>query len=1611
MAERNGWVSFDEPSDAAVPSVTAAPAGQVASTAAGAQMAQPHPQPRSNAPAEQVHTPFVHMHSAPVSAPPSGQHHAVPHKASSQPHGHDSLFAGAVHAAGRASQAAASAAGQVADAASGAAGRFMLDPFNDLLAGHLPGSGGGGSMQGSTSHERKKPMKPSPHMVRLSQSLQRYNGFYHAQTALPGGKAHVSSGPLTGQQQQIQQQKEQANPQAAAAPVVEASVECIAATAGPFSGGSGGVGAAAAAAGVTAEHIDDLAAMFMPTASQAQESAHSQARSAASHAPCGSVAGTTEPPLFAAMLSSMENAPAAVPQLASEQPPSYASLFGAPPPVAQTATPAVRSGAATEGTLLPPLEPVDSGGFGGLALPPPPPPVGQADFRQQPNPAHGSPAATAANSLQPRQQQSVPHAQAHGRNSGDREALVEQALRSTYNPASRRPADALSLKYSSSLATASSGGGGGDADTELELPPPLPLEELRVGKVSSAADAAAARPDIVMVNIRMPPLRGREPGAKCQLAGGLGSLFLSSGNSKHQNCLMQYIDVGINLKVPDDAPRCINDDVDAAPCCVLEYPDGCDQVVCMAVDDLTGVMWTAHKERRICCWSLAEGASAKPGIAFIANRIGHTNAMAITPWGDLWTGSSSGRMRVLTLSQGASGTARAPVKIRECRLPSGKWPHGKVHSLAASASGRTVWSAGRTGILIWHAYTMDCIGIISGTGGKADVEAAKNSEDAALFVAPEEGLQQSVSDRVPGVPRVVHPRTNLDDMEEAEGNDWSVVGEKVLKSVRMAGKLANRAARLFGDKKQEQREAPIETLPTSGTGAVSLRDHGKIKAIVPTPLVASDTISGMVVVFKQGAIVKYTELGRQLWAMRMPVGVRSVVLAQSRMLWLGCADGSITVLDTDTGNVSARWLAHEYPVIALACVGAIVYSLSPSGALRGWPMTPPPAPFVNSWLALCRSALREQHVRLLAGTWNVNESRPPRECLDKWIGAHCGAADIVLVGLQEVEMGTGSVATDLVANFINKGALERGNVNAQWWYSELHNVLRVRGFVQLGLRQMSGLLVMAFVRDELSPHVGELKTSSVACGVLGVGGNKGAVALSFTVFRRTVLVLNSHFAAHQEKVDERNADYSKITRNLRFGHLKPVLRATPSTVQGSAAPRASMDVAVGGSLPMGALDSATSSTFARPTVHATASGTDLARGPSSGALQREFVAIGEEDEDAVDDAMATAAQARRTSIGGVAPGGDGPGGGGASAVDVADGFEAPPTSEAALGMSDAQLVVWMGDFNYRINGNYEEVVECANKGRFSDLLQNDQLRQEASKGAIFFDLYEVPPSFPPTYKFDKGVACEEGGLLPYDSSEKQRVPAWCDRILWRGSLTVGTPAQHEEDVIVAVRGRSAYHACMDINASDHKPVLLELDVTVPGFVEEERRQHSMVVLAAAAVDAEDAGTARAGRVAEKLQEYVLQHGVIKSPSGDVLSSQHALPPGGSDDLREMLAARGGPLVTISVVVQGQHDLVPLPHFWRPAQHAAQPMAPRLRMRGNRPERVLVRNTGDVDVLVRLASCGTSQRLPAWLEAMPVSFVLAKGESRTVTLTVCAPDIMFTQVGARGACMHPRFLAV
>jgi len=53
-----------------------------------------------------------------------------------------------------------------------------------------------------------------------------------------------------------------------------------------------------------------------------------------------------------------------------------------------------------------------------------------------------------------------------------------------------------------------------------------------------------------------------------------------------------------------------------------------------------------------------------------------------------------------------------------------------------------------------------------------------------------------------------------------------------------------------------------------------------------------------------------------------------------------------------------------------------------------------------------------------------------------------------------------------------------------------------------------------------------------------------------------------------------------------------------------------------------------------------------------------------------------------------------------------------------------------------------------------------QLQNEMRKGTVFTDWEEGALNFAPTYKYNPNSN-------EYDTSEKRRVPAWCDRILHR----------------------------------------------------------------------------------------------------------------------------------------------------------------------------------------------------------------------------------------------------
>ncbi|KAH6639102.1 Endonuclease/exonuclease/phosphatase [Boeremia exigua] len=118
---------------------------------------------------------------------------------------------------------------------------------------------------------------------------------------------------------------------------------------------------------------------------------------------------------------------------------------------------------------------------------------------------------------------------------------------------------------------------------------------------------------------------------------------------------------------------------------------------------------------------------------------------------------------------------------------------------------------------------------------------------------------------------------------------------------------------------------------------------------------------------------------------------------------------------------------------------------------------------------------------------------------------------------------------------------------------------------------------------------------------------------------------------------------------------------------------------------------------------------------------------------------------------------------------------------------DHEICILNGDLNYRIDAMPRNtVIECVRQGNLAKLLERDQLllSRKRNPGFRLRAFNEMPIDFDPTYKYDVGTD-------NYDTSEKKRSPAWCDRLLYRG---LGRIKQLD------------YRRHDGIKVSDHRPV-------------------------------------------------------------------------------------------------------------------------------------------------------------------------------------------------------------
>eukprot|EP00889_Picochlorum_renovo_P000771 jgi/Picre1/27801/NNA_000765.t1 len=881
-----------------------------------------------------------------------------------------------------------------------------------------------------------------------------------------------------------------------------------------------------------------------------------------------------------------------------------------------------------------------------------------------------------------------------------------------------------------------------------------------VGRELKAAGSYTSLPPLAY-EVRYPPLKSDESAKLNALIGVDGFLFaypsfgngmLIWGSAEGKIAKLEAVEepskslLRFAATKPHQAVACPREDSDAATCVEIEnitYKS--KKISCCYMDHDRSVMWVADREGWVTGYSVKDidaKALAREHLIhqWRAFRVGYVSAMTVAIDGALWTGSSRGVMRVWPHAAGPPTivsmfkpfSSDNETKARELRRSAFDRAHGsKIIALHSAADGYIIWSATAKDILLWDVGSGMCYGMIGHSNGSSPLKRANffSETSGTPVIEKDKGME------VDPLNGAVLWRPTREDYGycHSQQESWAQLSERsVVELTERITDGAGKAVKLFGKLGGK----------LSGTSSISKHTLEKDSMeAAPAQVLRSDIFSMIApfnntiwVAYLKGNIEIYSAAGKLQDSIMLGVDIACMACI-GREIWVGTLLGDIVRVGIDEKTVRGRFRAHRCSLKSITQVGIRAYTLAADGSISGWSVEQGPRIHESCWKefkALGAPCFSRASLGVLAVTWNCGESRPsPSSPFFRWISENSSDKSLIVISLQEVEMGGTSVAIAVAKETLSAKSQERGNANAQFWVNTTSASLG-RHWYHVSLRQLSGMIVMVFARTDISKDLGAVHTSAVACGILGVGGNKGAVAVQLTLFRHHFAFICSHFAAHQHAVDVRNANYYTVLKDLNFKTVQSIFEEDDDETD-----------YVDENMP---------------------------------SLQ---------EESAIEDDVFS------TQSGG-----------------AKDSTPSPPNNSENEFLRYVDGVFWMGDFNYRIDGNYEQVCELIAARELHPLLLCDQLKREHTSGRVFKGFEEPEIAFPPTYKFDKGAT----GELAYDSSEKRRIPAWCDRIMYRGNvpLTSNKPSPLPDSLIDSERKieiiPTEYSCWMDVVDSDHKPV-------------------------------------------------------------------------------------------------------------------------------------------------------------------------------------------------------------
>lgn len=164
--------------------------------------------------------------------------------------------------------------------------------------------------------------------------------------------------------------------------------------------------------------------------------------------------------------------------------------------------------------------------------------------------------------------------------------------------------------------------------------------------------------------------------------------------------------------------------------------------------------------------------------------------------------------------------------------------------------------------------------------------------------------------------------------------------------------------------------------------------------------------------FTNGTLIQWDGNGGRIQEVQHHPSSVQCICAFGTRLWVGYVSGTIQVMDLE-GNLLGGWVAHSCPVIKMAVGGSYIFTLAHHGGIRGWHLTSPGPldDILRTELANRElSYTKIENIKILAATWNVGQEKASHDSLISWLGSVASEVGLVIIGLQEVEMGAGFLA-------------------------------------------------------------------------------------------------------------------------------------------------------------------------------------------------------------------------------------------------------------------------------------------------------------------------------------------------------------------------------------------------------------------------------------------------------------------------------------------------------------------------------------------------------------------------------------------------------------------------